>query len=258
MATDTKTTSSAHASRFLCDSLSFAAKEAFKRLRTNMTFALPENGGGCHTIGITSPMPSEGKSTIAVNLAYTLASSDNKVLIIDADLRRPSLHAKLGLEVTSGLTNLLSDSNKISESVVKYKSADGIGFDVIPAGEVPDSPSELLTSVRMRKLLAAVSTVYDYILVDLPPVGAVVDAISVGRNTDGMVIVVREKKCPTRAVDDCVEQLMRAGIRILGFALNGSEGSGKGYYKHNYYKYGYGYGYGYGDSYYGYGSKPKE
>ena len=222
----------------LCENLNYAAKEAFKRLRANVLLALPEEDGeGCRIIGVTSAQPSEGKSTISINTAFSLAELEKKVLLIDADMRRPSIHTKLELPQTPGLSKLLSDSNAIGAAIQTYLSSEGaISFDIIPAGNPPKNPSEILTSNRMEKLLNALTEAYDYIILDLPPVGAVIDAVSVGKHTDGMIVVVRENNCPVPVFDDCIEQLRFAGIHILGFVVNGAlEGAGKGYqYKYKY------------------------
>ena len=222
--------------KHICENLSYAAKEAFKRLRANVLLALPgEETDSCRIIGVTSAQPSEGKSTVATNMAYSLAELDRRVLLIDADMRRPSVHVKLDLPQTPGLSNLLSDSNSISAAVKTYRSSsEKTSFDILPAGNVPSNPSEILTSNRMEKLLHALEGAYDYIVLDLPPVGAVIDAVSVGRHTDGMIVVVRENNCPATVFDDCVEQLKFADIKILGFVVNGSlEGAGKRY-QYNY------------------------
>ena len=226
----------------LCENLNYAAKEAFKRLRANVLLALPEEDAeGCRIIGVTSAQPTEGKSTIAINTAFSLAELEKKVLLIDSDMRRPSIHTKLELPQIPGLSNLLSDSNAISAAIKTYHSSEGaISFDIIPAGNPPKNPSEILTSNRMEKLLNALTGAYDYIILDLPPVGAVIDAVSVGKHTDGMIVVVRENNCPVEVFDDCVEQLKFADIPILGFVVNGAlEGAGKGYgYKYKYGGYG--------------------
>ena len=222
----------------LCENLNYAAKEAFKRLRANVLLALPgEDVDGCRIIGVTSAQPSEGKSTISVNTAYSFAELKKKVLLIDADMRRPSIHSKLEIQQAPGLSNLLSDSNSISAAIKTYHSREGdVSFDIIPGGIIPSNPSEILTSNRMEKLLNALSGAYDYIILDLPPVGAVIDAVSVGKYTDGMIVVVRENNCPVPVFDDCIEQLKFADISILGFVVNGAlEGAGKGYqYKYKY------------------------
>ena len=226
-----------------CENLSFAAKEAFKRLRTNLLLTFPDNDAFCPIIGVTSAQPAEGKSTVALNLAYSLAELEKNVLLLDSDMRRPSIHVKANIERTPGLADLLSTSNTIASSVHKYQSStSATSFDILPGGEVPPNPSELLTSKRMETLLKTLKTAYDFIILDLPPIGAVIDAVSVSKKTDGMLVVMRENHCPIGILKDCVTQIQDAGVPILGFVVNGAlEGAGK--------KYGYGYGYGYGKGY---------
>ena len=221
----------------VCEHLSFAAKEAFKRLRTNLVMSFPEDDPSCKLIGITSAQPSDGKSTVAINLAYSLAELGKKVLLIDGDLRRSSIHVKAGVEKSPGLSELISGNNSVSAALRKYKSKSGATFDVLPSGESPQNPSEMLNSSRMALLLQKLATVYDYVVLDLPPVGAVVDAVSVSRELDGMLVVIRENTCPRGLLEECIAQMNYANINILGFVINGAlEGSGK---KYQYNKYGY-------------------
>lgn len=221
----------------ICENLSFAAKEAFKRLRTNVTMAFPEDGLDCKIIGVTSGQPSEGKSTVSLNLSYSLAELGKKVLLLDADMRRPSIHIKVGADKTPGLSNLLGTSNAIAATIRRYKSTkDATTFDIIPGGDVIQNPSELLGTKRMDTLLHTLASAYDYIVIDLPPVGAVIDAVTVSKKTDGMLIVIRENNCPRGVLSDCIDQLKRADVNILGFVVNGAlEGAGKKYQYANYY-----------------------
>lgn len=214
----------------ICEELSFASKEAFKRLRTNLVMSFPQDDTSCHLVGITSAQPGDGKSTIALNLAYSLAELGKKTLLIDADLRRASLHEKLGFERVPGLSELVNGNiNDISASVRKYQSST-TSFDIIPSGEMPKNPSELLNSERMAKLLELLSSAYEFIVVDLPPIGAVIDAVSVAQELDGMLVVIRENACPRGLLAECVQQLNYANVNILGFVVNGAmEGSGKKY-----------------------------
>ena len=229
----------------ICENLSFAAKEAFKRLRTNLVMSFPQEDNSCHLIGVTSAQPSDGKSTIAINLAFSLAELGKKTLLIDADMRRSSIHEKAGVERTPGLSNLMGNTNSISAAMQKYQSSNSeTAFDIIPGGDVPQNPSELLNSKRMSSLLQTLSTAYDFIVIDLPPIGAVVDAVSVARELDGMLVVIRENTCPRGLLAECMQQLDYAGVNVLGFVVNGAlEGSSKkyqydkkyGYYNNYYY-----------------------
>ena len=227
----------------ICENLSFAAKEAFKRLRTNLVMCFPREDTSCHLVGITSAQPSDGKSTIALNLAYSLAELGKKTLLIDADMRRASLHEKTKLMRTPGLNEVITaNSPDIAAALRHYQSSNSeTGFDLLPAGEAAENPSEMLNSKRMEKLLETLAKVYDYIVIDLPPIGAVIDAVSVAQELDGMVVVVRENMCPRNLLGECMQQLSYADVNVLGFVLNGAlEGSSRKY-QYNNYSYGYGY-----------------
>ncbi len=223
----------------ICENLNFAAKEAFKRLRTNVAMFFADNDTGrANVVGITSAQPSEGKSTISINLAWSLAALGKKVLLLDADMRRPSVHAKTLLTLSPGLRDLLSDTNEIGSVIKPYpNAAEDMHFDIITAGAVEENPSELLNSKRTERLLHALAGAYDYVILDLPPVGTVIDAVSVSRNVDGMIFVIRENNCPRSVLTEAVEQLKFADVNILGFVVNGTlEGaSKKSQYKYNYY-----------------------
>ena len=222
--------------QYICENLSFAGKEAYKRLRTNIQFCFTD-GEAKHTVGVTSAQPSDGKSTTSVNLAYTSAQLNKRVLLIDADMRKPSLDTKLSMELSPGLSNLLTEMNNVAEIIKKYvPQDDSVSFDVITAGDVPPNPSELLNSERMKRLVDKLSTIYDLIVIDLPPVGAVADAQTVSSLVDGMLVVVREGHCSKFVMDDCLAQLKLTGTKIFGFVVNGAmEGSSKSY---SYGKYG--------------------
>ena len=214
-----------------CEYLTYSGREAFKRLRTNVLIALGESEKKCRIIGVTSAQPSEGKSTVSVNLAYSLAELGESVLVIDGDMRRPAVHDIVGASQIPGVSDILTGKSGLNEAVVRYKStADSTVFDLIPGGEIPDHPAELLNSSRFGKVLEVVSTVFDYVIVDLPPVNAVIDAVNVAKHTDGLVVVLREDHCPRYVLNECMEQLRYAKANILGFVMNGCiEGAGKHY-----------------------------
>lgn len=225
----------------ICENMTYAAREAFKRLRTNVLISFSEEEKPCRVIGITSAQPSEGKSTISINLAFSLAELGHKVVLIDGDMRRPSLHDKMGVRQFPGLADLLSEIDAVGSVLTQYQSkTDSTSFDVITSGKIARNPSELLNSKRAERLIQLLSTAYDYIVIDLPPVGAVVDAVNAVRLTDGMIVVIRENNCPRYILEECVDQLTYAKAKIVGFVVNGSvEGSGKRYkYGNGYYKYG--------------------
>lgn len=226
----------------LCENMTYAAREAFKRLRTNVMMALSEEESDhCQVIGITSAHPSEGKSTVSINLAYSLAELGKSVILVDGDMRRPSLHSKLGVRQEPGLSELLTKEDQVRAAVIPYKNSEGnVTFNMIPAGLIPNNPSELLNSKRFATLIKMLSSACDYVILDLPPVNTVVDAVNASKLTDGMIVVVRENNCPRSILNDCMEQLKYAKANILGIVVNGSvEGAGKRYqYGNQPYRYG--------------------
>ena len=231
----------------LCDELSFAAAESYKLLRTNLQFALPEKE--CRIIGVTSSIRGEGKSTTSVNLAYTLAQTGKRVLLIDGDMRLPTIAQKLEMSGTPGLSNLLAGLS--AERNCLRKSSYFDNWYILPAGDIPPNPSELLGSERMHALLDRYKDVFDYILLDLPPVNIVVDALVITKWTDGVIVVVRENYTDRRALDACMYQVEKLGAKMLGFVMTDADVGGSSYKTYGKYgkRYGgYDYGYGYESS----------
>ena len=230
----------------LCDELSFAAAEAYKLLRTNLLFALPEQE--CRIIGVTSSIRGEGKSTTSVNLAYTLAQTGKRVLLIDGDMRLPTIAQKLEMSTTPGLSNLLAGLSVERNCLRKSSYFDN--WYILPAGDIPPNPSELLGSERMHALLDRYKDVFDYILLDLPPVNIVVDALVITKWTDGIIVVVRENYTSRRALDACMYQVEKLGAKMLGFVMTDANVSASSYKHYGKYKSygGYDYGYGYDSS----------
>lgn len=218
--------------------LPYSGREAFKRLRTNVLLSLEDEEEKCRVIGVTSAQVSEGKSTISINLAYSLAELGKRVLLIDGDMRRPTVHEKVGVRVSPGLSDVLTGGENLGNAVVRYTSSTGSTyFEMLTSGEIPDNPAELLNSSRFKKLISAIAGAVDFVIIDLPPVNAVVDAVTVSQCTDGLIVVVRENNCPRAVMNDCMEQLNYAKANILGFVMNGcAEGAAKHrQYYHNYY-----------------------
>lgn len=228
----------------LCDGLSFAAAEAYKLLRTNLMFSMPEKP--CRILGVTSSVRGEGKSTTSVNLAYTIAQAGKKTLLIDADMRLPNVASKLSISGTPGLSNLLAGLSSENEAMRKSEYFDN--WYILPAGVIPPNPSELLGSERMHALLERCSEIFDIIIIDLPPVNIVADALVISSWIDGLVVVVRENYSDRKALNACMYQIRQLGSKFLGFVMTDSdigEGSYKRYGKYGH-RYGYGYSYGYG------------
>lgn len=212
--------------------LNFAAAEAYKLLRTNLGFSLPA-GDGCHIIGVTSALRGEGKSTTSINIAYTMAQTGRKVLLVEADLRLSTVAKRLQLHSKPGLTNLMV--GQASGNEVLQKSGLNPNLWVITAGDTPPNPAELLGSNPMAVTLDAMSKLFEIIIVDLPPVTAVSDALIVSKLLDGMIVVVRQDYCNRAAVDEVVRQLRFVDAKILGFVMTGANAQKKAYKRYGSY-----------------------
>lgn len=222
--------------RTLHKNLEFTAIEQYKILRTNLDFTLPEDVK-CPIIGVTSSMRGEGKSTTAVNLSYVLAEKGSPVLLIDGDLRIPSIAKKMRIDSSPGLTDLLMGHGA---HMPDFRSALLDNWFILPSGDIPPNPSELLGSRRMEYILKNLRESFDYIIIDLPPVNIVTDALSIASLITGMVVVVREDYTEKKELERCFRQLQLSNVNVLGCILNESKndgGSYKKYRKHKYYKY---------------------
>ena len=228
---------------------SFYVQEAYKTLRTNIRFFL--SGDGCQRFCITSGLASEGKSITILNLAISFAETGAKVLLIDADLRRPSLARLLIENASPGLSNVLAGLCKPDEAI---RTTSYTNMDVMFSGEIPPNPSELLGNPRMEKMIEKLSNEYDYILVDTPPVGVVSDVCVMAQHLDGVLFLVRQNYTEKEAVSKGIKQLEISGAKLMGFVLNGADKNRNSRYnrkykyksRYGYYRYGYRYGYGYG------------
>lgn len=220
------------------DKISFAAKEAYKLLRTKLQFSFADEGN-CRVIGVSSALAGEGKSLTSVNLAYSLSQLDNKkVLLIDCDMRRPSLNEKLPINKMPGLSNCLSGQNNISELIQNCGIPGAANaFSVIAAGRNPPNPIELLSSARMVRLLEILRKTYDYIVLDLPPVAEVSDAMAVARETDGILMVVRQNYGNRVALTAAAREFEFVEAKILGVVYNCTNESGSGYSRRYYKRY---------------------
>ncbi len=221
--------------------ISFAASEAYKLLRTKLQFSFVDDSQS-RVIGFSSALSGEGKSLSAINLAYTLSQLDKKVILIDCDMRRPTLADKLSVRKTPGLSGYLTGQHQLEEMIQQcnLKNEEN-AFQVVAAGQNPPNPIELLSSNRMTKFLKLLRERYDYIILDLPPVGEVSDAMAVAKETDGMLLVVRQNYCDRIVLKDAVRQFDFIEARILGIVYNctteNSGRYGKGYYKKYYRRY---------------------
>lgn len=197
---------------------SFHVREAYKTLRTNIRFFLHTEES--KRICITSSAMGEGKSITLLNLAISFAEDGKKVLLVDADMRRPSLARLLIEKASPGLSNVLAGISTYDEAIRKEVYPN---LDVLFAGDIPPNPSELLGDARMQKLMDDLSGKYDYILVDTPPVNMVSDTCIVASTIDGVLYLVRQGRTDRESVNRGINQLRLTGAKQLGFVLNGMD-----------------------------------
>ena len=218
--------------------ISFAASEAYKLLRTKLQFSFADDND-CRVIGLSSALSGEGKSLTAINFAHTLSQLNKKVILIDCDRRRPTLAETLGIQKKPGWSSFLTGQSDI-EGLIQWCGIknDEHAFRVITAGQNPPNPVELLSSARMARVLEGLRKSCDYIILDLPPVGEVSDAMAVAKETDGMLFVVRQNFCDRLVLSEAVRQFEFINSKILGVVFNCTNEHGgkygKGYYKRYY------------------------
>ncbi|MFC4025119.1 CpsD/CapB family tyrosine-protein kinase [Oceanobacillus longus] len=199
--------------------------EQYRTIRTNIQYASVDNE--IKSLLVTSSGPSEGKSTTIANLAVVYAQTGKKVLLIDADLRKPTVHYTFRLDNLRGLSNILVGQNTLDEAVNR---TDVDNLDVISCGPIPPNPSELLASRKMADFLKEVTAAYDLVIFDTPPVLAVTDAQILANIVDGSLLVVRSKHTDLEAANKAKEILEPAQAKLLGTVLNGREKKASNYY----------------------------
>lgn len=208
----------------------FSIQEAYKALRTNVSFSLPGLKSRC--IGITSSSPGEGKSINIINLAASFGHIGKKVLLIDCDLRLPTIASKINIKGQPGLSDCLAGESTVQESI---RNIESLKIDVMPAGNIPPDPTVLLESEEMAELIQLFKKQYDYIFFDFPPVTTVTDAAILSRKLDGYLLVVKHNSSEYRAVSDMLNQLRFVDAKILGVIYTSVQAESK-HYKHNYYR----------------------
>ena len=207
----------------------FSVQEAFKTLRTNVSFSMP--GSDCKCIGITSPNRGEGKSTIAINLAISLAQINKRVVLIDCDFRLPTVLTKLKIKSEEGLSNYLSGMiDRVP--VLRHEQ---FAIDIVPSGIIPPDASALINTNEMFDVIKLLRESYDYIIIDFPPINIVSDAALLSNVVDGYLIIVRDNNTEYRQVNDAIRQMRFSDAKIIGFVYNG-KGDQKFYYKKGKYK----------------------
>ena len=209
------------------------AAEAYRVIRTSIQFA--QAGKNLQTIMITSCTPDEGKSLTIANLAVVLTQAGKSVLVLDCDMRNPTVHKNFGLSNRVGLSSCISLGTALAEAV---QATQVPGLYALTSGVIPPNPSELLGSERMQQLLQEAKEQYDYVLVDVPPVLPVTDALLVSRIVDGVIIVIDSGNVKVEAARDVKQSLLGAGANILGVVLNKVRSEHHGYGYGYYYYYG--------------------
>lgn len=215
----------------LTDQSPWPIQEAYKALRTNLTFSLP--GSDCKVIGITSAFRHDGKSTNAANIAISFCQIDKKVMLIEGDLRKPTLSKKLNCRQVPGLADMLIGKHSLKEctrATTKHKH-----LVVVPAGNIPPDPTWLFQSEQMATLVNGLKNHFDYIFVDLPPITSVADALILSPLMDGYLLVVRDNATEYRALADTLEQMRLTKAKVIGFIYNDAESAGGDKY-YRYYK----------------------
>lgn len=214
---------------------SFSAREAFNTLRTNILYALSPVQG--KIVAVTSSNMSEGKSTISVNLAITMAQTSAKVLLIDADLRKPTVHKKLKLHNSSGLSKFIVGFESLSDSLKRDVLPN---LDVMTSGPIPPNPSELLGSQNMQVFLNKINDYYDYIVIDTPPVNVVTDMAVLAKYVSGVLIVAKYGSSTIDDVRKTCESLKMVNANVLGMVVSNIDAKKYTYgttYKKRYYYY---------------------
>lgn len=202
-----------------------AVQNACKTLLANIRFASVDNP--IHTIAVTSSVPNEGKSTVALHLAQAIATSGASVLLVESDMRRRSLAGMLGVHPSSGIYAVLSEQVSIEEAVVETNQENLFFLDAEP--HIPN-PADIIASRRFSKMVNKLEDRFRYVVFDTPPVGTFIDAAEVGSLADGVVFVIRENYTKRHDVVNAVEQLRKAECNILGSVMNCCESDRSEYY----------------------------
>ena len=247
--------------RMLSPTSPFAIREAYNAIRTKLLFT--GKGEKCPVFAVTSAMMHDGKTTNAVNLSISIASTMKKVLLIDGDMRKPTVHRYFNLENKNGLSEILAGLT----NEVMIRKTDVENLHVLPSGQIPPNPAELLGSVQMDNLLEYVKEYFDYVIIDTPPVNVVTDAAILAEKITGYVFVVQSGKNHFYELSYALETLQQMNGHVVGLVLNDTTGRSSGQYGRygsyratrygkDYYRKGYGRGY---YSYYSaYGKDPAD
>lgn len=200
------------------------AAESYRTLRTNIQYSSFDKE--YRVIVVTSSEPGEGKSTTSGNLALCMAQGDKKVILIDCDLRKPSLHKKFKISNLVGLSDVMIGKEDLTTAIHRYNK----NLVLLTSGKIPPNPSEMLSSKAMSNLLETLKENFDYIILDTPPVQAVTDSQILSTKADGTILVVRAEKTKKESVQNAVSLLKKVNANIIGTVLNGIDVSRNKYY----------------------------
>lgn len=200
--------------------------EQFNTIRTNIEFSNADKA--IKSIVITSATASEGKSTVAANISVAFARQGKKVLLVDSDLRRPTINATFSIRDPKGLTNFLTEHNMSINDIFYQTTIENLY--VMPSGPIPPNPSELIGSKRMEKLIVALQEAFDVVIYDVPPILSVTDAQILSTKVDGTILVVRENKAEKESIRQAVGLINHVRAKIIGTVLNDVKGSEATYY----------------------------
>lgn len=203
--------------RLLNNDSPFAIKEAYVKLRTSLMFCMTaDKTRACKSFAVTSTMPSDGKSLTAANIAISYAMMDKKVILIDADMRKPTQRRLWNVEKNTGLCDFLANIGQLEVARV-----DELPLWIVCTGTMPPNPSELLASDRMKDFINACSERYDYVIIDTPPINTVADAQIVSTYVDGVLLVARSGRTTADGLNMAIDSIKRAGGNLCGVVLNG-------------------------------------
>lgn len=188
--------------------------EAYKMLRTNIHYYSVENP--IKTILITSSEAKEGKTTVSCNLAKSFAENGQSVIVIDCDLRKPSIHKMFEVSNLKGITDVIIGEEKLDDVIQKYNEK----INIISSGKIPPNPSEMVGSNIMKNLINYLRNIYDIIIIDSPPVGIVTDAQILSTQVDGTIVVLKAEKTKTKKLIDAINLLKKVNANIIGVVLN--------------------------------------
>lgn len=200
------------------------AAESYRTLRTNIQYSSFDKE--YKVIMVTSSEPGEGKSTTAGNLALCLAQGEKKVILVDCDLRKPSLHKKFKISNIVGLSDVMIGKEELVTTMHRYNN----NLVILTSGKIPPNPSEMLSSKAMTTLLDALKKNFDYIILDTPPVQAVTDSQILATKADGAILVVRAERTKKDSVQNAISLLKKVNANIIGTVLNGLDNSRNKYY----------------------------